>query len=102
MNELNSTEALEWPLVLEELAKRASSELGKELCFNLPVAPSFQEAVKIQNQTSEALLLIDREGSIPLGGFRNIRRSLDDLYRGSILQGTTFLDIASTLRSVRN
>jgi DNA mismatch repair protein MutS2 len=102
MEDLNSTESLEWTLVLKELAGIATSGLGKELCFNLPLADSKDEAVRIQNQTTEALQLINQEGSIPLGGLRDIRRPLDDLIRGYVLQGTTFLDISSTLRSIRN
>jgi DNA mismatch repair protein MutS2 len=101
MMDINSTQALEWNSILRELSRRATSELGKELCFNFPFASTLQEAIKIQNQTTEALLLIDKEGSIPLGGLRNIKRPLDELSRGFVLTGITFLDISSTLKSIR-
>ena len=42
-----------------------------------------RRALLNRTQTSEALLLIDQEGSIPLGGLRNIIRPLGELYRGA-------------------
>ncbi len=101
MIDLNSKSTLEWHLVLEELARKAASELGKELCINLPLAIAYEDAIEMQKQTTEALSLIDSEGSIPIGGIRNIKKALDELSKGAVLQGTTFLDIASTLRATR-
>lgn len=98
---INSTDVLEWSLVLRELSKKASSELGKEYCLNLPIAQTFEEANILLNKTDEAYELLNKEGSIPLGGLRNITKALEELSLGAVLQGTTFLDISSTLRSVR-
>ncbi len=102
MNDLNSTKALAWTSVLEELAKKATSELGKSYCLNLPFAQSYEHALQLQKQTSEALHLFDTEGNIPIGGLRNIKKSLEDIAKGIILTGINFLDISSTLKSVRN
>lgn len=98
---MDSLETLEWENLLINLAKRASSEIGKEYCLQLPLADNFSLALKLQSQTSEAIELINREGSIPVNGLRNIAKNLADLQKGYILHGTVFLDISSTLRSVR-
>lgn len=102
MDNLNSTNTLEWHYILDELSKKASSELGKEYCRNLPFAENYESALTLQKQTEEALYLFDTEGSIPIGGLRDIRKFLDDLAIGVVLQGSAFLDISSTLKCVRN
>lgn len=102
MDNLNSTDTLEWRYILEDLSKKASSDIGKEYCLNLPFAQNFDSALTLQKQTEEALYFIDTEGSIPIGGLRDIRKSLDDLLIGAVLLGSAFLDISSTLKCVRN
>lgn len=102
MDNLNSTDTLEWRYILEDLSKKASSDIGKEYCLNLPFAKHYDEALMLQKQTEEALHLINSEGSIPIGGLRDIRKALNDLSIGAVLQGATFLDISSTLKCVRN
>ncbi|MEK7434896.1 MAG: endonuclease MutS2 [Cyanobacteriota bacterium] len=100
--ELNSTEQLDWNSVLLEISRKANSELGKEYCLNLPFAKNTEEAEKLQKQVTEALNLINEEGKIDIGGFRNIKKHLSELEKGITIQGTSFLEISSTLRSVRN
>lgn len=102
MTFLNSTEQLEWDLILSEISKKASSELGKNYCKNLPFAEDLETANKLQNQVTEAINLINEEGKIEIGGFKNITKALFSLEKGGILLGTDFLDISSTLRAVRN
>lgn len=100
--ELNSTEQLEWGLVLNEISRKASSELGKEYCLNLPFAKSFEQAKELQKQVTEAINIINEEGNIDIGGFRNIKKYLSDIEKGATLTGMAFLDISSTLRAIRN
>lgn len=102
MDNLNSTSTLEWHYILDEIAKKASSEIGKQYCKNLPFAEHFDKALELQKQTEEALHLFNTEGSIPIGGLRDIRKSLDDLSIGVVLTGSAFLEISSTLRCIRN
>jgi len=97
----NSTNILEWDLILDEIAKRASSDIGKDLCRELEFSSSYENALELQEQVSETIFLLDMEGKIPLGGIRDIYNDLDILRKGGIPQKQAFLDISSTLRAVR-
>jgi dsDNA-specific endonuclease/ATPase MutS2 len=55
--------------------KKPHPSLEKQYCLELPLAKNFEEALILQNQTSEAYDIIDKEGSLPLGGLRNIKKS---------------------------
>ena len=88
---------LEFDKVREQLASHTAFTLGRERALWLEPSndPGIIEAR--QNETAEALELLNREGGLPLGGVRDIRRSLRKADMGSILSPGELLEIASTL-----
>lgn len=93
--------ALEYPKIIELLAARATSALGADLAASLEPSPDVEEVRRRQEETSEARELLRRQPAIPLGGIRDLRRSLDRAGKGAILEPAEFLDIAGTVAAGR-
>lgn len=96
-----SFQALEWPHLLDQLAKHATTHRGAELCRQLPLAIDRAGAYALQQETAEikALLLVD--GAIPLGGIRDIRDSVARARQGAGLEPRALLEIGTTQRAAR-
>jgi DNA mismatch repair protein MutS2 len=92
---------LEYEKVKEQLAKHASSSLGKEKVDQLVPTTSFEEAVKWQDMTDEATIILRLKGNVPLGGIHDIRAFAKRSKIGSTLSPHELLDISSTLYASR-
>ena len=76
---------LEYTKITEMLASRAVSNMGKEKAETLWPMKNLKNIERAQNETSEAVALILRKGSLPLGGIRDIRASISRASVGGML-----------------
>jgi len=90
-------QVLEWPQLLEAVAKEASSSMGVELCHELPFAPDLEIARVQQQETFEMVQML--EGSSPLLplNFPDIRVLLPRAAKGGFLEGLDLRDISLVL-----
>ncbi|NMB12932.1 MAG: endonuclease MutS2 [Firmicutes bacterium] len=88
---------LEFHKIRQQLAAHTAFALGSERALWLEPSADIDTIEKRQGETAEALILIDREGGLPLGGVRDIRQPLRKAEMGSTLSPEDLLEIASTL-----
>ena len=91
--------ALEYPKVLERLARHASFSAGRELALTLHPATSPEEVRQRLAATSEAARLLKARSPLSLGGAHDVRPLVDRAERDGILEGHQFLEILSTLQA---
>jgi DNA mismatch repair protein MutS2 len=77
---------LDFPAVLERLAARCASDLGRPLALGLRPAARRRQVAREQEETAEAQRLLAR-GAPPLEGLRDVRPLLGRAVRGATLQG---------------
>ncbi|MEY8338585.1 endonuclease MutS2 [Lachnospiraceae bacterium 62-35] len=96
MNE-KSLKTLEYNKIINQLAEYASSSMGKDLCHTLVPSSDFDEIVRNQQETTDAVTRVRQKGSISFGGLKDIRDSLKRLEIGSSLGITELLSISSVM-----
>jgi len=92
---------LEYPRVLERLAKHTSFALSAEKALRLHPTSVLQEAVRRQKITSEARQLLELH-PVSIGGVRDVRQPVNAARRGMILTPLELLDVQSTLVAARD
>ncbi len=92
-------QTLEFHKIREQLALRASTSGGKELCLKLTPLRSLEDITKAQTETADALSRLYRRGGLCLAGTRDVRASLKRLDIGSSLNIAELLDICSLLET---
>lgn len=92
---------LEYDKIVEKLKERASSQLGKDLASELVPFTNFEQVIKNQKETTDAVTCILRKGSPPLGGIHNIRSSIRRAEAGGMLNPGDLLRVADVLRASR-
>lgn len=97
MNE-KSAEILEFPKVLEQLARYASFSGSKLLALSLKPVPDLGVARELQHETTEARELLAAKANLSMGGIYDVREDAIACQRGFILEGHVLLNIRSTLR----
>ena len=96
---LRSLDTLEFDKIREMLAGYASCEMGREKCFALIPMTDIVLIKRRLCETSEARTIIQKHGSLPLGGITDVRSAIDGASKGSILSARQLIDIAYTLRA---
>ncbi|MBI3953745.1 MAG: endonuclease MutS2, partial [Chloroflexi bacterium] len=92
---------LEFDKVLERLAAHASFAVGREEALALRPASDFEEAAARQQETAEALRLLEsRESGLSLGGARDVRPLVHRASIDGVLAPGDLLDLLSTLETV--
>ena len=91
-------ETLEFPRILEHLARHTTFSAGRELALALEPSPVWAEVQQRLQATREARHLLEAQGGLSLGGAHDIRPLAQSARRGVILQPQSLLDIHSTLR----
>lgn len=93
---------LEFDKVKNMLAAKAATFLGKQSILALQIEGDFSKVQILQEETAEAVRILEEEKSFPFGGAYNI---IDDIKRaeiGSILQAEELLHIMTTLAAFRS
>ncbi|MCL2216159.1 MAG: endonuclease MutS2 [Defluviitaleaceae bacterium] len=88
---------LEYHKIIEMLASRAASAMGKARCAALEPMTDLDDIRRAQKETSAAASLILRKGSLPLGGISDIRAALRRALAGGMLQADELLAVGECL-----
>ncbi len=91
---------LEYPKILERLAGNCAFSASAALARDLKPATVMDEVRRLQQETSEARLLLDTSDAT-IGGAHDVRPQVDLARRGGVLDPGDLLDIKSTLISAR-
>lgn len=92
---------LDYPLMIENLAKETTSHLGRALALALKPTPSPALVEERQEETAEAVRLLQAALDIPYGGMVDLQDILRHLRIGGQLENTDFLKILSQLYATR-
>ncbi|MCL2015044.1 MAG: endonuclease MutS2 [Defluviitaleaceae bacterium] len=90
-------QTLEYYKIIELLTLCAVSRMGKNKATALEPLTNLQEIQQAQQETAEALSLILRKGSIPLGGIRDIGASIQRAAAGGMLSIEELLHVGDFL-----
>ena len=96
---IKALHTLEYDKIIAKLESYAASPLGKEYCKNLLPTDDEEYILKAQRETSDALTHILTQGEVSFGGVKDIRASLKRLEIGELLNISSLL---STAGSVKN
>ncbi len=88
---------LEYDKIIEKLEGYASSEMGKKLCRELLPSSDYQEVLKWQEETRDALTRLYRKGFLSFQGLMDIHPHLRLLEIESTLTAKELLEIARIL-----
>ncbi|MBX5449550.1 endonuclease MutS2 [Thermogemmatispora sp.] len=94
-----SIQTLEYPKILERVAREASFAASKELVLALQPATSLEEVRERQAYTSEAARLLDLQANAGVGPARDIRPLLARAAREGVLTPSELVEVLNTLRS---
>lgn len=89
---------LEFNKIIERLSALAASEMGKSKALDLTPSTDINEIVSAQRETSEAVSMILKKGSLHLGGLRDIRTYIERANIGGSLNIEELLHIGDFLR----
>ena len=93
---------LEYPKILDRLAAYTLFAASKALALELQPSPYFNEVQARQEETTEAVRLLQVKPNLSIGGARDVRPLLDRIQRGGILLPAEFLEIRQTLIAGRD
>lgn len=94
-----SLAALEYPKVLERLARHTSFSAGRERALALRPAEAPGEVRRRLQETTEAVRLIEARAPVSLGGARDVRPLVERAEREGLLEGHQLLDVLATLQA---
>lgn len=92
---------LEYNKIIEKLADRASSEIGKSLALELKPFADDDQVKEALKETTDSVCFILRKGYPPLGGIHEIRHLVKRAEQGGMLNPGELLKIADVLRVSR-
>ncbi|KAB7706004.1 endonuclease MutS2 [Bacillus aerolatus] len=92
---------LEFDKIKQQLTEHAASSLGREQAESLHPSVSFDEVVRLQEETDEAARVLRIKGHAPLGGIYNVRPQVKRAQIGGMLNGLEFVQVASTIHAGR-
>jgi len=92
---------LEFNKVKEHLLVHVSSSLGKRKAENLLPSRDFDEVIRWQEETDEAVKVLRIKGNIPLGGIYDIRPHVKRAEIGGMLSPHELNEISSTIHASR-
>ncbi len=93
-------QTLEYNKIIDKLAEKASSDLGRQLCQNLKPFTDINVINEAQTQTADALSRLFKKGSTSFGGNKDLGYTLKSLGIGSTLSIVELLNIAGLLENV--
>ena len=93
---------LEFDKVKEILAGFAGTSLGQALALDMQSSSRFDQVKQAQEETAEALQLLDEGKRLPLGGMSDISALVKRARVGSILEPEDFKAIGDTIDGLRH
>jgi DNA mismatch repair protein MutS2 len=92
---------LEFNKVREQLLEHVSSSLGRSKAEVLLPSADYEEVVRLQEETDEAVKVLRIKGNIPLGGIFDIRPHVKRSVIGGMLSPQELVQVASTIHASR-
>lgn len=92
---------LEFNKVKEQLLEHVSSSLGRKKAINIRPSTDFEEVVRRQEETDEAVTVLRIKGNVPLGGIFDIRPHVKRAVIGGMLSPQELNQISSTIHASR-
>lgn len=92
---------LEFHKVKDQLVEHVSSSLGKRKAESLMPSTDFEEVVRWQEETDEAVKVLRIKGNVPLGGIFDIRPHVKRSVIGGMLSPQELTQVASTIHASR-
>lgn len=92
---------LEYPKILDHLARYAMFSASKALVQTLKPSPYYSEALVLQAETTEARHLLSVKPDVGIGGARDVRPLLGQARRGMLLSTNELLTISRTIIAAR-
>lgn len=100
MNE-RAIRVLEFHKIKEQLASLAMTQAGSEQCLGLLPFARLDQVERAQQETEEAMYVLNYRGDSPLVYFTDVRPSLDRASKGAVLSPRMLLDIGMSLQAAR-
>lgn len=94
-------ETLEYPTILSELAAHCHYQPARDKAVNLAPLTEIDQVVLLQEETDEAVQLLNHHPGATIGGARNLEPILDDAVRDLILEPGRIQEVKSTLIAAR-
>lgn len=95
-------QTLEFDKILERLAHYCAFAASADQARALKPTTNFEDVLRLQAETREALQLQVTHSDITIGGARDVRQPVELAVRGGVLDPSDLLDIKYTLVSARN
>ncbi|MDY4921115.1 MAG: endonuclease MutS2 [Phascolarctobacterium sp.] len=92
---------LEFDKVKNILASRAATFLGKQAVVALQIESDFAKVKRLQEETAEALRIMDGGKRFPFGGAYNITADVKQAELGSVLLPEELLHVLTTVQALR-
>ncbi len=96
MNE-KALNTLEYNKIIGMLTSKAISQMGKERATQLKPSSELSDILHWQKETSEAVSIILKKGSLPLGGIKDVRASVKHALVGGVLGIEPLMHVADFL-----
>ncbi len=88
---------LEFNKIIDMLKSKAISKMGKQMCFELLPSCDREEIEAWQKETTEAVSMILKKGSLPLGGIHDVEESIKRTAIGGVLSIEELLHVGEFL-----
>lgn len=96
-----AVKTLEFDKVKNMLAAQTATSLGRQAALALQIAGSFQKVKALQQETAEALFILDNGKRFPFGGACDITADVKRAEIGGILDTEALLNIMNTASAIR-
>ena len=94
-------QTLEFDKVKEMLAGKTATSLGRERVMNMRIESDFASVKRLQEETAEALRLLDDGKRYPFGGAYNILPQVKRARIGSVLEPEELMQVGTTCEALR-
>ena len=92
---------LEFDKVKNMLAAKSATFLGKQAVMALQIESDFAKVKRLQEETAEALRILDEGRRFPFGGAYNITADVKRAEIGSVLEAEELLHVLTTVQALR-
>lgn len=92
---------LEFDKVKNKLAEKAATTLGRQSALALQIESDFDAVKRLQEETAEALFILDSGKRFPFGGAYNIVADVKRAEIGGVLDPEALLHIMTTAAAIR-
>ena len=96
-----AVKTLEFDKVKALLASKSATSLGKAQALAIRTESEFSIVKRLQEETAEALRLLDEGKRFPFGGAHNIVAAVKHAQLGAVLEAETLMEIGSTAAAIR-